>query len=99
MQHATQAAQAQRAVSEMTNDLLKHNADQLKVATVEAAKESERGIVDLETLRHTNEQLMSTLDEVMAIQKEGHEKRIAAETELAQIEGALKQKLLEASSH
>lgn len=99
VQHATQAAQAQRAVSEMTNDLLKHNADQLKVATVEAAKESERGIVDLETLRHTNEQLMSTLDEVMAIQKEGHEKRIAAETELAQIEGALKQKLLEASSH
>lgn len=99
VEHATQAAQAQRAVSEMTNELLKHNADQLRVATVASAKESERGIVDLETLRHTNEQLMTTLDEVMAIQKEGHEKRIAAEAELSQIESALKQKLLEASKN
>ncbi|MEE1045444.1 MAG: toxic anion resistance protein [Olegusella sp.] len=97
VEHATQAAEAQRAVSDMTNDLLKKNADQLKVATVTAAKESERGIVDIETLQHTNEQLISTLDEVMAIQQEGHEKRIAAEAQLAEIEGQLKQKLLEAS--
>lgn len=97
IEHATQAAEAQRAVSDMTNDLLKKNADQLKVATVTAAKESERGIVDIETLQHTNEQLISTLDEVMAIQQEGHEKRIAAEAQLAEIEGQLKQKLLEAS--
>jgi uncharacterized protein YaaN involved in tellurite resistance len=98
VEHATQAAKAQREVSDVTNELLKKNADQLKVATIEAAKESERGIVDIETLRHTNEQLISTLDEVVAIQKEGHEKRIAAEAELAQIEGQLKQKLLEASA-
>lgn len=97
VEHATQAAEAQRAVSDMTNDLLKKNADQLKVATVTAAKESERGIVDIETLQHTNEQLISTLDEVMAIQQEGHAKRIAAEAQLAEIEGQLKQKLLEAS--
>ena len=97
VEHATQAAEAQRAVSDMTNELLKKNADQLKVATVTAAKESERGIVDIETLQHTNEQLISTLDEVMAIQQEGHEKRMAAEAQLAQIEGQLKQKLLEAS--
>ena len=97
VEHATQAAEAQRAVSDMTNDLLKKNADQLKVATVTAAKESERGIVDIETLQHTNEQLISTLDEVMAIQQEGHEKRIAAEAQLAEIAGQLKQKLLEAS--
>lgn len=97
VEHATQAAEAQRAVSDMTNELLKKNADQLKVATVTAAKESERGIVDIETLQHTNEQLISTLDEVMAIQQEGHEKRIAAEQQLAEIEGQLKQKLLEAS--
>lgn len=98
VEHATQAAQAQRAVSDMTNELLKRNADQLKVATVEAAKESERGIVDIETLRHTNEQLVSTLDEVMSIQQEGHAKRMEAEQELAQIEGQLKQKLLQAST-
>ena len=97
VEHATQAAEAQRAVSDMTNELLKKNADQLKVATVTAAKESERGIVDIETLQHTNEQLISTLDEVMAIQQEGHAKRIAAEAQLAEIEGQLKQKLLEAS--
>ena len=97
VEHATQAAEAQRAVSDMTNELLKKNADQLKVATVTAAKESERGIVDIETLQHTNEQLISTLDEVIAIQREGHEKRMAAEAQLAQIEGQLKQKLLEAS--
>jgi len=97
VEHATSAAKAQREVSEVTNELLKKNADQLKVATVEAAKESERGVVDIETLRHTNEQLISTLNEVAQIQREGHEKRIAAETELAAIDGQLKQKLLEAA--
>jgi len=97
VEHATQAAAAQREVTNMTNELLKKNADQLKTATIEAAKEAERGIVDIETLRHTNEQLISTLDEVVAIQRDGHEKREAAEAELGQIEGQLKQKLLEAS--
>lgn len=97
VEHATQAAAAQRKVSDMTNDLLRKNADALKVATVESARESERGIVDLETLRHTNEQLISTLDEVARIQREGKQKRVAAEAELSQIEGQLKEKLLEAS--
>lgn len=98
VEHATQAAKAQREVSEVTNELLRKNADQLKVATIESAKEAERGIVDIETLRHTNEQLISTLDEVIAIQREGREKRVAAEAQLAQIEGQLKAKLLEASN-
>lgn len=97
VEHATQAAKAQREVSEATNELLKKNADALKLATVEAAKESERGIVDIETLRHTNEQLISTLDEVMSIQTEGKEKRVAAEQELTEIETQLKEKLLEAA--
>lgn len=97
VEHATQAARAQRQVSDMTNELLKKNADQLKVAAVETAKESERGVVDLETLRHTNEQLIATLDEISQVQREGREKRRAAEGELAQIEGELKKKLLEAS--
>ncbi len=97
VEHATQAAKAQREVSEATNELLKKNADALKLATVEAAKESERGIVDIETLRHTNEQLISTLDEVMLIQTEGKEKRVAAEQELVEIESQLKEKLLEAA--
>ncbi|WP_283169903.1 toxic anion resistance protein [Curtanaerobium respiraculi] len=97
VEHATRAATAQRQVTDMTNELLKKNADSLKVATVEAAKESERGIVDIETLRHTNEQLIGTLDEVMQVQREGREKRLAAEAELSAIEGQLKQKLLEAS--
>ena len=93
--HSKQAMEAQRAVSDMTNDLLKKNADMLKIATVETAKESERGIVDIETLQHTNQALISTLDEVMAIQTEGRQKRLAAEVELQRIEGELKQKLLE----
>ena len=98
VEHANQAAKAQREVSDMTNELLKKNADKLKIATVNAAKESERGIVDIETLRHTNEQLISTLDEVVAIQKDGAVKRAEAEKELVEIEGQLKQKLLEAAS-
>lgn len=93
--HSKQAMEAQRAVSDMTNDLLKKNADMLKVSTIETAKESERGIVDIETLQHTNESLISTLDEVMAIQTEGRQKRREAEVELQRIEGALRQKLLE----
>ena len=93
--HSKQAMEAQRAVSDMTNDLLKKNADMLKVATIETAKESERGIVDIETLQHTNESLISTLDEVMAIQTEGRQKRREAEVELQRIEGELRQKLLE----
>ncbi len=93
--HSKQAMEAQRAVSDMTNDLLKKNADMLKVSTIETAKESERGIVDIETLQHTNESLISTLDEVMAIQTEGRQKRREAEVELQRIEGELRQKLLE----
>lgn len=97
IQHATQAAQAQREVSDMTNELLKKNADALKTATIESAKESERGIVDIETLKHTNEMLISTMDEVLTIQREGKEKRLAAQNELVQIENQLKAKLLEAA--
>jgi uncharacterized protein YaaN involved in tellurite resistance len=97
VEHATQAAKAEREVNDMTNELLKKNADALKVATIEATKESERGIVDLETLKHTNETLISTLDEVLKIQTEGKEKRRAAEAELAGIEGQLKEKLLQAA--
>ncbi|MBQ6622776.1 MAG: toxic anion resistance protein [Mogibacterium sp.] len=97
IEHSTQAAKAQREVTDMTNELLKKNADSLKQATVETAREAERGIVDIETLRHTNEQLISTLDEVMNIQQEGREKRMAAQAELTAIENQLKQKLLEAS--
>lgn len=97
VEHANQAAKAQKEVTDMTNELLKKNADKLKVATINAAKESERGIVEIETLRHTNEQLISTLDEVLVIQQEGREKRAAAEQELASIEGQLKEKMLEAA--
>ena len=79
----------------LTNELLKKNADALKTATVETAKESERGIVDMETLKHTNESLISTLDEVMRIQDEGRQKRREAEAEIGRIEGELKQKLLQ----
>ena len=93
--HSKQAMEAQRAVSDMTNELLKKNADMLKIATVETAKESERGIVDIETLQHTNQSLISTLDEVLQIQTEGRQKRQLAEVELRRIEGELKQKLLE----
>lgn len=93
--HSTQAAKAQREVTDMTNQLLKKNADTLKMATVETAKEAERGIVDVETLKATNESLISTLDEVMRIQKEGREKRRAAEVEMQKMEGELKSKLLQ----
>ncbi len=93
--HSEQAAKAQREVTNMTNELLRKNAATLKMATVEAAKESERGIVDIETLKTTNESLISTLDEVMRIQTEGHQKRQAAEVELNRIETELKAKLLE----
>ena len=82
----------------MTNELLKKNADKLKLATIENAKEAERGVVDMDTLKHTNEQLISTLDEVMKIQAEGKEKRKIAEEELVQIEDQLKAKLLQAAS-
>ena len=87
--------EAQKAVTDMTNELLKKNAEKLKMATVETAKESERAVVDIETLQHTNQQLISTLDEVLQIQTEGRQKRAAAEIELRRIEGELKQKLLE----
>ena len=95
MEHSRQATAAQSAVTEMTNDLLKKNAETLKMGTVAAAKEAERSIIDIETLQHTNEQLISSLDEVMNIQREGAAKRKAAEAELGRIEGELKQKLLE----
>ncbi|MDR0819892.1 MAG: toxic anion resistance protein, partial [Oscillospiraceae bacterium] len=93
--NAQQALSAQRGVTDFTNDLLRKNADMLKTATVGIARESERGIVDIETLKHTNEQLISTLDEVRQIQQEGREKRRTAETELTRIESELKQKLLD----
>ena len=93
--HSQQAVEAQRSVTDMTNQLLRKNAETLKMATVETAKESERGIVDMETLKATNESLISTLDEVMRIQTEGHQKRMEAEKELGRIEGELKNKLLE----
>ena len=93
--HSQQAAQAQREVTDMTNELLRKNAATLKMATVETARETERGIVDMETLRETNQNLISTLDEVMHIQKDGAQKRREAEVELGRLENELKQKLLE----
>lgn len=93
--HSQQALAAQREVTDMTNTLLKKNADNLKIATVETARESQRGIVDIETLKHTNESLITTLDEVARIQEEGRNQRHAAEEELHKIESELKQKLLE----
>ena len=95
LEHSQQAMEAQHAVTEMTNELLRKNADKLKTGTIATAKESERGVVDIETLQHTNQTLISTLDEVLAIQNEGREKRRAAEAELGRIEGELRQKLLE----
>ena len=95
VEHSAQAAEAQRQVTDMTNELLKKNAEKLKMATVETAKASERGIVDMETLKATNESLISTLDEVMNIPREGREKRAAAETELRNMETELKNKLLQ----
>ena len=93
--HSTEAAKAQRAVTDMTNELLRKNADTLKMATVETAKESERGIVDMETLKHTNESLIQTLDEVLKIQQEGHQKRVEAESQIQKMEAEQKNKLLE----
>ena len=95
LEHGRQATAAQTAVTNMTNDLLKKNADMLKMGTIETAKEAERSVVSNETLQHTNQQLISTLDEVMKIQTEGAQKRKEAEAELGRIEGELKQKLLE----
>ena len=97
LDHATDAAKAQRAVSDMTNELLKKNAEALKVASVETAKESERGIVDIETLKTTNQTLMTTLDEVMKIQEEGRARRQSAEEDLQRIENEMRDKLLEMS--
>ncbi|WP_334297409.1 toxic anion resistance protein [Anaeromicropila herbilytica] len=93
--HSEQAAKAQRQVTDMTNELLRKNAQTLKLATIETAKESERGIVDIETLRTTNESLITTLDEVIRIQTEGRQKRREAEVELNNIEKQLKDKLLQ----
>ena len=93
--HTEDAMKAQRAVTDLTNDLLVKNAEKLHMATVETAKESERGIVDIETLTKTNKMLIDTMDEVLNIQQQGHEKRMAAEQELANIEGELRQKILE----
>lgn len=95
LEHSRQAMEAQRAVTNMTNELLRKNADTLKMGSVETAKEAERGIVDIETLKYTNQSLISTLDDVLRIQQEGAQKREAAEQELRQIEGELKQKMLE----
>ena len=93
--HSTEAAQAQRQVTDLTNELLRKNAETLHTATVETARESERGIVDIETLQKTNADLIQTLDEVIRIQQEGHEKRKAAEAEMRRMENELKDKLLE----
>lgn len=95
MEHSRQATAAQSAVTNMTNELLRKNAEMLKMGTIDTAREAERSVVDIETLQHTNEQLISTLDEVMQIQKDGAQKRKEAELELGRIEGELKQKLLE----
>ena len=95
MEHGRQATAAQSAVTEMTNELLKKNADMLKMGTIQTAREAERSVVDIETLQHTNQQLIETLDEVLNIQREGAQKRREAEVELGKIEGEMKQKLME----
>ena len=95
LENSRKATAAQSAVTNATNELLKKNADMLKMGTIETAREAERSVVDIQTLQHTNEQLISTLDEVMNIQREGAQKRREAEAELGRIEGQLKQKLLE----
>lgn len=96
--HTQKAMQAERAVTDMTNDLLKKNADALKMGTIETAKESQRGVVDIETLQQTNKSLIETLDELNKIQSEGRAKRAAAEQELTRIEDELKQKMMEIRS-
>ena len=93
--HTENAMKAQRAVTDLTNDLLTKNAEKLHMATVETAKEAERGMVDIETLKHTNKLLIDTMDEVLEIQQQGKEKRRAAEQELANIEGELRAKIME----
>ena len=98
LKHSLDAAKAQKAVSDMTNELLKRNADALKTATIETAKESERGIIDIETLKNTNKILISTFDEVIKIQDEGRQKRKEAEEELKNIENEMRAKLLEISN-
>ena len=95
MHHSQQALKAQSAVTNMTNELLRKNAEALKIGTIETAKEAERGIIDIETLVQTNQSLIDTINEVMAIQRDGHTKRIEAEKTLYKMEGELKQKLLE----
>ena len=96
--HTQKAMQAERAVTDMTNDLLKKNADALKMGTIETARESQRGVVDIETLQQTNKSLIETLDELNKIQTEGRAKRVAAEQELTRIEDELKQKMMEIRS-
>ena len=98
MENSRKATAAQSAVTNATNELLKKNAEMLKMGTIATAKEAERSIIDIETLQHTNQQLISTLDEVIQIQREGAQKRRAAEVELGRIEGELKQKLMELRS-
>ena len=93
--HSTEAAQAQRQVTDVTNAMLRQNAEKLRLASVETARESERGIVDIETLKATNTELIQTLDDVMKIQAEGRAKRLAAETEMAKMENDLRVKLLQ----
>ena len=93
--HSEQAVKAQREVSNMTNELLRKNAERLKMSTIETARESERGVVDMETLRQTNQSLIQTLNEVVKIQDEGRQKRREAEAEIGRLEGELKQKLLD----
>ncbi|HIT60355.1 MAG TPA: toxic anion resistance protein [Candidatus Fimousia stercorigallinarum] len=98
MEHSMQAAKAQRDVTDLTNELLKKNSEALKTTSIEIAKESERGIVDLETLKQTNASLITTLDEVMKIQEQGREQRRSAEVEIRRLESELKDKLLEIRS-
>ena len=94
IEHSRQAMEAGRLVTDMTNELLKKNSEALRQATIDVTREAERGIVDIETLTHTNEQLIATLDEIQTIQKEGQDKRVAAEAELGRIETELKNKLI-----
>lgn len=95
LENSRKATEAQSAVTQATNDLLKKNADMLKMGTIATAREAERSIIDIETLQHTNEQLISTLDEVLQIQRDGAQKRREAEQQLGKIEGELKAKLME----
>jgi len=98
LENSRKATEAQSAVTDTTNALLKKNAEMLKMGTVATAKEAERSVVDIETLQHTNQQLISTIDEVIQIQRDGAQKRKEAELELGRIEGELKQKLMELRS-